>query len=233
MTHLAGVKYSYTVWSEDLLLLCSQLYALKSVGVSHMQSWCKSEESGPSSLCRSADPALSTVAPCTVNAWTCKHKREDWPSESSFLSFDLSKPFILPLLPLVLCLIFLTSLCNLDLVTIHKASEGKWNLWRGCFPLPNHLQHYPSLFLVLWFLTLIFLPNCHQVDSDCKAEMGRWVSFKNLHFFGTYTAVIHGLLICGWMSYTIDSLSPLPGCREDNKYHTYTCNFCAFYHIPI
>lgn len=125
-------------------------------GNTHAKLVQENEGSGPSSLCCTADPALSTVVPCTANARTCKHKREDWPLESSFLLFDLSKPFILPLLPLALRLIFLTSPCNLDLVTIHKASEGKCKLWRGCFPLLNNLQHYPSLFLSLWFLMLIF-----------------------------------------------------------------------------
>lgn len=166
VTHPGGVKCCCTAGSEELLLLCSQLCALQSLGVSGTET--RSSRGKDQALQPSVCPsALSDLVPCTANARTCKHKREDWPFESSFLSFDLREPFILPPLPLVLCLIFLTSLCNLDSVPIHKASEGKRNLWRGCFPLPNHLQLYPSLFLLLWFFTFIFHPNWHQVDSGC------------------------------------------------------------------
>lgn len=70
------------------------------------------------------------------------------------------------------------------------------------------------------FLTFVFLPNCHPGDSGCSAEMQRWVSLKKWHFSGTCTAVIHGPQICGWTSDAIGSLSPLTGCREDNKHTT-------------
>lgn len=211
VTHPVGVKCCCKVRSEEPLLLCSQLCAPQSLGMSRTESWSsRGDQTLQPSVCPSA---LSNQVPCTANARTCKHKREDWPFESSFLSFDLGEPFIPSPLPLVLCLISLTSLCNLDLVPIHKAREGKCNLWRGCFPLPNHLQLYPSLFLLLWFFTFIFLANCHQWtvvtrlgwEDGPVSKISISVEHKLLSFTGC----------C--MSCPIDSPSPVLGEKEDNN----------------